>query len=146
MAKRQAIWLPGQPARVTHQSGTRIGIHGTYKTPALKKWENELSEKLAVYAPDQPTDKPILLQVTFGYKAKTKKDLYKWKLTKPDTDNAIKSVKDVMTKLGFWNDDAQVVFETCKKVWVDQPGIVIVLEELGGRCEDWKLEEWRDEK
>lgn len=28
---------------------------------------------------------------------------------KPDLDNAIKNIKDVLTEMGFWEDDRQVV-------------------------------------
>ena len=36
----------------------------------------------------------------------------------PDTDNLNKLLKDCMTKLGFWNDDAQVCREIIEKFWV----------------------------
>lgn len=136
---RLGIWLPGQPSRVTHQSGTRHTRNGrSYKTQALKLWENELRAKLDSWVPDEPITGPIRLHVTFGYLARRKKDAWKWKLTRPDTDNAIKTVKDVMTGLKFWNDDSQVVWETCKKMWVPaDPGIVITLEVLPGTAEEW---------
>ena len=36
-----------------------------------------------------------------------------------------------MTKCGYWNDDAQVVLETCGKKWSDEPcGIEIRLCQL----------------
>jgi Holliday junction resolvase RusA-like endonuclease len=40
-------------------------------------------------------------------------------------------LKDVMTDLGFWNDDAQVVKEHVEKLWCDEPtGIDIEIIEL----------------
>lgn len=135
------IWIPGEPARVTHQSGTRYANHRTYKTAALKAWESTLAKAIRPSKPDQPLTGPVRLAVTWGYKARKKSDMWKWKLTRPDTDNLQKTLKDVMTKEGFWKDDAQVVYEICKKIWVDQPGIVIKIEELDGRCEDWRIEE-----
>lgn len=137
--ERLSIWIPGQPARVTHQSGTRITGHRTYKTTSLIGWENTIARGLRPYIPDKPIKGPVLLKVTFGYKAKTKKDLWTWKITRPDTDNSIKTIKDVMTRLGFWEDDSQVVHETCKKMWVDQPGVVIVVEELAGTLAEWRI-------
>lgn len=130
MENKKTIWLPGQPARVTHQSGTRYANHRIYKTKTLKAWEAQLSKGLALYRPAYPAEGPIRLAVAFGYKAGRKADLGKWKLTKPDTDNSIKTLKDVMTQMKFWNDDAQVVWETCKKMWVDRPGILITFEEI----------------
>lgn len=139
-SNRIAIWIPGQPARVTHQSGTRYAGGRTYKTKALRNWEEELAEKLEVYIPEKPLDGPVVMSATFGYQTSEKKKHFTWKTTKPDTDNSIKTVKDTMTKLGFWQDDAQVVFETVKKIWVpDSPGIVITVEELAGAPGDWRI-------
>lgn len=54
-----------------------------------------------------------------------------WRVTKPDTDNLQKLLKDCMTKCGFWKDDAQVVRETVEKRWSDEPtGIYIEITEL----------------
>ena len=49
-----------------------------------------------------------------------------WRITKPDTDNLQKLLKDCMTRVGFWNDDAQVCREEVTKRWSRQkPGIHI---------------------
>ena len=54
-----------------------------------------------------------------------------WRITKPDTDNLQKLLKDCMTKVGFWKDDAQVVREIAEKRWSDEPsGIYIEINEL----------------
>ena len=42
----------------------------------------------------------------------------------------IKLLKDVMTDLGFWKDDAQVASEITEKFWSDVPGIFIKVENL----------------
>lgn len=137
------IWIPGQPARVTHQSGTRYSRRSgrTYKTPQLKQWETQLLRGVKHKAPKNPLSGPVCLSVTFGFKARRKKDLMTYKTTQPDTDNMIKTVKDILTRAGFWADDAQVVVEHGSKIWVDEPGIVIKIEQLGGRCEDWRIDE-----
>ncbi len=54
-----------------------------------------------------------------------------WRTSKPDTDNLQKLLKDVMTSLGFWKDDALVCSEICEKFWAATPGIYIHIEELG---------------
>lgn len=123
------IFIPGQPSRVTHQSGTRYANRRTYKTAPLIGWEHTLERALEDEVPEQPLEGPILLQVFFGYKAKTKKQCWSWKMTRPDTDNCIKTLKDVMTRMGFWKDDAQVVFEICAKMMVENPGIYIEYDE-----------------
>ena len=54
-----------------------------------------------------------------------------WRKTKPDTDNLQKLLKDCMTQVGFWKDDAQVVSEKVQKRWSDEPtGIYIEIKEL----------------
>ena len=47
------------------------------------------------------------------------------RVTKPDTDNLQKMLKDCMTRLGFWGDDAQVCEEHVGKYWTAQPGIYV---------------------
>ena len=44
---------------------------------------------------------------------------------KPDTDNLQKLLKDVMTKLSYWKDDAQVASEISEKFYAQFPGIFI---------------------
>ncbi len=53
--------------------------------------------------------------------------------SKPDTDNLQKLLKDCMTAVGFWKDDAQVASEICEKFWAEVPGIYVCAEELHRR-------------
>ena len=76
----------------------------------------------------------LYLDVVFGFTTCNKKNIGKWKTTRPDTDNMIKTVKDMMTRLGYWDDDSQVVFETCRKMWTKKAGILIRIESLN---ESW---------
>jgi len=48
--------------------------------------------------------------------------------TKPDTDNLDKMLKDCMTQLGFWWDDAQVAEEHIGKYWSRVPGVFVRIE------------------
>ena len=47
------------------------------------------------------------------------------KPTRPDTDNLVKLLKDIMTKTGYWWDDSQVAFETIGKVYSDVVGVLV---------------------
>lgn len=136
MTQSLYISLAGEPSRVTHQSGTRISRGHTYKSKALLQWESTLEEGLKQYVPKIPLKGPIRLDVSWEFKAKTKKQNNTWKITRPDTDNMQKTLKDVMTKLGFWKDDSQVVYEVCEKYWGKEPGIFIAIEELEERGKD----------
>ena len=53
-----------------------------------------------------------------------------YRITKPDTDNLQKMLKDCMTLVGFWKDDALVASEITEKFWAEKPGIYIRIEEL----------------
>lgn len=54
--------------------------------------------------------------------------LFKIHYTRPDGDNLIKMIKDVMTQLGYWNDDAQVYSETIERFYGDVPGVLVRIE------------------
>ena len=56
-----------------------------------------------------------------------------WKTSKPDTDNLEKALKDEMTRLRFWRDDAQVASEIAEKFWSDVPGIFVRVEMLSAK-------------
>lgn len=59
-----------------------------------------------------------------------------YRITKPDTDNLEKLLKDCMTANRFWKDDAQVASEICEKFWAEVPGIWIGIEQIGGAADD----------
>lgn len=134
------IKIPGQPSRVTHQSGTRISGHRTFKTKELLEWEKRLAKGLASSRPDQPIESPVKLEVIFGYRASRKNKTGNWKVTRPDTDNSIKTIKDMMTRLGYWKDDSQVAYEICIKVWTDDPAVIITVDELPKSVSEWEGE------
>lgn len=49
-----------------------------------------------------------------------------YRITKPDTDNLQKLLKDCMTVCNFWKDDALVASELVEKFWADIPGILML--------------------
>lgn len=53
-----------------------------------------------------------------------------YRLSKPDTDNLQKLLKDCMTKVGFWDDDALVASEIVEKFWAEVPGIYVRIDRL----------------
>lgn len=73
---------------------------------------------------------PVHLTVKWCFKAGKSKRNGDWKVTKPDTDNLQKMLKDCMTEVGFWADDAQVCDEIIQKFWSDTPGIWISVMEM----------------
>lgn len=102
-----------------------------YDPPAVKAARNMLSAHLAIHRPDKPMTGPVSLRVLWLFpKGKSHKN-GEWRITKPDTDNLQKLLKDCMTRCGFWKDDAQVVSEAVEKRWADDPcGLYIEVNEL----------------
>lgn len=67
----------------------------------------------------------VFLHVTFFYEIKAKKRWGEWKTSKPDCDNAVKLLQDVLTSLGFWKDDSQISDLRVKKYLSEKPGLLI---------------------
>lgn len=102
-----------------------------YRKPEVQRLRNLLTYKLKRYRPEQPSEKPIRLMVILYFDVKSPKKLWgTYKTTKPDCDNYVKEIKDVMTDLGFWNDDNQVVDLRVIKYFSEKGHIYIRLEEI----------------
>lgn len=126
-----AFMIPGNPPTATAQQkgqNRRTGLY--YKPPELRDAEQKYLAYAAQHRPPEPIQGPVELHVVFGYQATGKHKHGEPKVTRPDTDNAIKAVKDALTKARYWKDDAQVAVEIVKKVWVDVPGIAVTVYEL----------------
>jgi len=98
--------------------------------------KNELIALIAPYAPEKPLEGPLELTVDWRYPWRTsepKKNRingFKYCDTKPDTDNLTKQLADILTRLGFWLDDAQVARLSFTKVWADDIGIEIKIKKI----------------
>ena len=101
-----------------------------YDPPELKAAKLKLESRLARHSPDEPIIGPAELMVMWLFPIKGDARSGDWKPTRPDTDNLQKALKDIMTKLGFWRDDALVCREVIEKRYSDKPGLYIVIEEL----------------
>ena len=129
------IFLLMTPPTVTAQERKVTLVHGKpvfYKPERVKAAKAELIKHLRPFKPKKSLEGAIELNVVWLFpKGKTHK-ANEWRITKPDTDNLEKMLKDCMTELGFWIDDAQVVKETAEKRWSDEPsGISIEINQLG---------------
>ncbi len=126
------------PTATAQQKGERVvggHIHHYIKKNVLDA-EAILRDALLPNLFDEPiTDKPIRLDVTwmFPYPKSAKKHkpgMMRYKTTRPDTDNLNKLLKDVMTDMGFWKDDALIAREEITKCYTDVPGILISVSTL----------------
>ena len=101
-----------------------------YDPPAVKSAKELLSAYLAQHRPPQPMIGGLSLRVLWLF-PRGAHPHGAWRTTKPDTDNLQNMLKDCMTRVGFWEDDAQVAREIIEKRWSDEPcGIYIEIEPL----------------
>ena len=126
------FFLPMIPPTVTHQQKKVHVVNGKpvhYEPARLAAARQKLVAHLAGHVPLVGFTGPVRLVVKWLFPRGERRD-GEWKVTKPDTDNLQKLLKDCMTAVGFWKDDAQVCSETVEKFWAERPGIWIYLEEL----------------
>lgn len=100
--------------------------HYTKKKVATQMaiYEKAIREALDGREPPMFED-AVYLDITFYYSIKSKKRWGQWKTSKPDLDNSVKSLQDVMTRMGFWKDDSQIALLKLKKRLSEHPGILI---------------------
>lgn len=105
-----------------------------YDPAPVKAAKKLLTGSLIIHRPDHPITGPVSLNATWLFPRGKSHKHGEWRVTRPDTDNLQKLLKDCMTRCGFWMDDAQVVRETVEKRWADDPsGIYIEITELEER-------------
>ena len=118
--------VTAQTRRVAVQNGKIM----FYKSKRLKDARALFVEALKPEAPEVPMEGAVALTVTWKFLTKSHKE-GEWRITRPDTDNLQKLLKDCMTEVGYWKDDSQVCVEIISKVWSrETPGIDIKVEEL----------------
>ena len=120
------------PPTVTAQEHKVTVVKGKpvfYDPPELKSAKSKLTAHLAQHVPEGRFECGIRLTVKWLFPTLEHQD-GEYKITKPDTDNLQKMLKDCMTKLGYWKDDALVASEICEKFWAKRAGIYIRVEEL----------------
>lgn len=98
--------------------------------------QNFYAALLYPHRPVEPFSKPISLSVEFFFpwrKTEKKSVMAKgwhYHTTKPDADNALKGLMDVMNRLGFFTDDSIVCDLSVLKRYSDKPQVIIDIEEL----------------
>lgn len=114
------------PPTVTHQEKRVALVNGKlrfYEPPRLSSARELLTLRLKPHRPREPYACGLELTVRWQFPRGRHKPGYR--TTRPDTDNLQKLLKDVMTGVGFWKDDALVAVEHVEKVWSDRAGIYI---------------------
>ena len=128
------FFMEMKPPTATAQEHSVKVIHGKpifFAPPNVKDAKNLLVGHLVKNRPDKPIEGAVELTVMWLFPKGKSHRHGEWRKTKPDTDNLQKLLKDCMTQVGFWKDDAQVVSEKVQKRWSDEPtGIYIEILEL----------------
>lgn len=120
------------PPTITHQEKKVHVVHGRpvfYEPSELKAARQKLMACLGQHAPAEPYQGGLRLIVKWCFPKGRHAD-GEYKITKPDTDNLQKLLKDCMTSVKFWSDDEQVASEIVEKFWAEIPGIYIRVTEL----------------
>lgn len=118
-----------KPPTVTAQEKQVRVVRGKpvfYDPAPVKEARALLTAHLYPHRPDVPLEGPLSLRALWLFPRGKAHRHGEWRVSRPDTDNLQKMLKDCMTRCGFWEDDAQVVRELAEKRWSDEPtGIFI---------------------
>ena len=118
----------------THQMKQVHVVNGKpvfYEPEELKAAKVKLRDHLAAHVPEKQYSGAVRLVVKWCFPITGKHVDGEYKATKPDTDNLQKLLKDVMTGLHYWKDDALVASEIIEKFWAARPGLYIAIEPIG---------------
>ncbi len=126
------FFMAMEPPTCTHQEKQVAVIKGKtvfYDPPEVAAARQKLEAHLAGHRPPKRFERGIQLVVKWCFPRGRHRD-GEYRTTRPDTDNLQKLLKDCMTAVGFWKDDALVASEIVEKFWAEIPGIYIRIEEL----------------
>lgn len=127
----EEFFMPMIPPTITHQMhkvAVKNGKPKFYEPQELRNARMALLEHLRKRRPHPWLSfrtGPVELVVKWCFPCSGSHKDGEYRVTKPDTDNLQKLLKDCMTAAGFWSDDAQVAREIVEKFWADLPGIYI---------------------
>ncbi len=119
------------PPTCTHQEKQVAVIKGNpvfYDPPEVNAARLKLTGYLAEHKPEKRYECGGRLRVKWCF-PKGGHGNGEYRITKPDTDNLQKLLKDCMTAVGFWKDDALVASEIVEKFWAEE-GSSMVRQEL----------------
>ena len=132
MIDSRHFFVAMDPPTATQQEkkiGIRNGKPFTYPDARWEAAHNALWAALEPHRPSEPVRGAVVLEVVWCFPKRGHADGTPHTV-KPDTDNLDKGLKDIMTALGWWLDDAQVFSEHITKIYGRVPGIRIDIEEV----------------
>jgi len=137
------FFIPCVPPKSTAQAGHIImrrkdGTPFVGKTSggASARAQRDLMLLFSEHRPPRALEGPVGMDVVFVWpwrKSEPKKnrlDGWRYNDKRPDVDNIIKTLLDIVTRLGWWSDDGRVASLTIQKKWGDSPGIYVEIWEM----------------
>lgn len=122
--------------QITKNDGSKACISQAYKDKKQRLEEDKLGWQLTQHAPPKPHTGAIGLMVVAYYpipaswskkkKAAAQAGVIRPAKAKPDLDNVVKHIKDVMEKM-FYVNDKQVCTISAAKYYSDEPRVKIAL-------------------
>ena len=134
-AVKLEFFMAMNPPTVTAQEHKVVVKNGKtifFDPPERMAARQKLTDYLVQHKPDVWMGGPIELLVTWCFHTEDPRLDGQYRITRPDTDNLNKLLKDCMTQVGFWRDDAQVCREIIEKFWVktSPAGIYVRIRQL----------------
>lgn len=135
------FFIPKRKAIHTSQQSGRHGSQ-TFTKPEHKNQTGSLVEKVKPFIPKEPLKGPIAVDVvivkpyigadtgTKAQRAKTEHLQFVPDPVKPDWDNAVKPIMDVLGDEGFFENDSRIVQASVLQCRGPKPGIAIRLRAL----------------
>jgi Holliday junction resolvase RusA-like endonuclease len=124
------FFVPMKLPTATHQmKQTRIskttGKIIYFEPPTVKAARAKYMSFLSQHAPSDPMVGSVHVTVKWLFRGRDTDYEGEPKITRPDLDNMLKLLFDVMTDLGYWTDDAQISSILTQKFYAIQQGLFI---------------------
>ena len=113
------------PTHTSQQKGINFQKRKVYTKQELLEVKQKYMAALSGHRPEQPMIGPVGLMVCWNFPLTPGLKDGQWKTSKPDTENMLKLLKDCMTELDYWYDDAQVCYEVSMKKYGQISGIYV---------------------
>lgn len=119
----------------------RAGSKGKIRFTPKKQSDYMAAVKLigsAAMKGKPPLEGPIMLDITATYpwpaamsQKKRTNPAAQWRTARPDLDNIGKLIGDALNRIA-WADDSQIACSMLRKVYGEQPGLLVKFEEING--------------
>lgn len=130
------IELSDNPYVTSQEKGINWAQRRVYEKVEVTRLKNEYKARIYQYMKVHKLAVPCLkgavrLSVDYYFKTVDRKSWGKLKITKPDNDNTVKSLQDVLADLGFfYSGDQQVAQLVVTKRWASNARVLINIEEV----------------